>query len=91
MKDYLEFNDEDLAAFIKRHKGSIHTREFPTRCGTCRFIARFEAAENILKYSNKEHYASCTFGLDSPDGDYCTCQRKERRITFDIWKRIAGK
>jgi hypothetical protein len=48
MKDYSVFNDEDLAVFIKQHKGTIHTKEFPSRCSICRFIARFEAAEGFV-------------------------------------------
>lgn len=60
MKDYLTFNDKELAAFIKRHKGTIHTKEFPTRCGTCRFIARFEATEKYCKYLDER--ASHSFG-----------------------------
>lgn len=60
MKNYMSFSDDDLAAFIKKHKGTIHTREFPTRCGTCRFIARFEATEAYLEYL--EDRASHSFG-----------------------------
>ena len=82
MKDYLTFNDEDLAIFIKRHKGAIHTREFPTRCGTCRFIARFEAAENK---------ANWTYHNDD-DGTMSVCITPCKACDADkAWRKIAEK
>jgi hypothetical protein len=65
-------DDKELKAFIKKHKGTIHTREFPTRCGMCRVFARLAAAEKALP-ENKlndfcwrchilpEHYEGCLF------------------------------
>jgi hypothetical protein len=79
MKDYLQFNDEDLTAFIKQHKGTIHTREFPSRCGTCRFISRFEAAEKIVKETQRQ-MKSC--------GHENCCELCELETA---WRMIAGK
>jgi hypothetical protein len=79
MKDYLEFNDEDLAVFIKKHKGTIHTREFPTRCSTCRFIARFQAAEEIAELAALEEHNR----LDLNNGYYTD--------EVAAWKKIADK
>lgn len=34
--------------FKKQHSRTLHTRKFPTRCGTCKVIARLEAAEDVI-------------------------------------------
>lgn len=35
---------------IKSHKGTIHTREFPTRCGNCHLIQALTIAWEALEY-----------------------------------------
>lgn len=65
MKDYLVFNDEDLAAFIKQHKGTIHTREFPSRCSTCRFIKRFQIAEKVRTLAAEYLEENCSINKNA--------------------------
>lgn len=84
MKDYLSFDDEELKAFIKQHKGTIHTREFPTRCGTCRFIARFEAAEVIAKHIANDKCSHDHHG-------YCQTHFISAPCPVATWEKAAGK
>lgn len=79
MKDYLAFNDEDLAAFIKQHKGTIHTREFPSRCSTCRFIKRFEAAEEIQTW------------VSAFLEEECSMNKNGLREAIAVWLKVAEK
>jgi hypothetical protein len=53
------FNDDELEAFIRRHNETIHTREFPSRCGTCRLFARLKAAEKAVQHGD---YCDCPKG-----------------------------
>jgi hypothetical protein len=73
------FTNADVEAFIKKHKGTIHTREFPTRCGTCRFIERFKAAENVI---------DCSIEFLNEE---CSMNENGLLESIETWREVTGE
>lgn len=87
------FTDEELKAFIKQHKGTVHTREFPSRCGMCRLFDRLEATEAVVEWARCLHFGNdCTCVLmDNHDKDCQEMARdKKQEQVISVWRKSKG-